>query len=128
MTAAEDARWTRELASASMQVVLDEIKSDFAVRRQLTEWMHMMEERILRNGDVTRVEINDDVTLNLFDFTLPSQRGRRLINVSQEHVEPWIMEAISMLRIAECSDLVPALGFKVSDQLYYVLNKEGETK
>lgn len=128
MTTTEDARWTRELTSASMQVVLDEIKSDFAVRRQLTEWTRMMEERILKNGDVIRVEVNDDGTLNLFDFTLPSQRGRRLINVSQEHVEPWIMEAISMLRIAECSDLVPALGFKVSDQLYYVLNKEGEMR
>jgi hypothetical protein len=111
-----------------LERVLAEIKSDFAVRRQLTEWTRMMEERVLKNGDVTRVEVNDNGTLNLFDFTLPSNKGRRRINVSQEHVEPWIIEAISMLRIAECSDLVPALGFKVSDQLYYVLNKEGETK
>ena len=122
------AEWTRELTAARMQAVLHEIKNDFAVKIQLNEWTQMMEEGILRNGDVTRVEVNDNGTLNLFDFTLPSRKGRRRINVSQEHVEPWIMEAISMLRIAECSDLVPALGFKVSDQLYYVLNKEGETK
>jgi hypothetical protein len=118
----------RPAVNKYMAKVLAEIKRDFAAQRQLTEWTHMMEEGILRNGDVTRVEVNDNGTLNLFDFTLPSRRGRRRINVSQEHVEPWIMEAISMLRIAECSDLVPALGFKVSDQLYYVLNKEGEMR
>jgi hypothetical protein len=118
----------RPAVNKYMAKVLDEIKSDFAVQEQLTKWANTMEEGILKDGDVTRVEVNDNGTLNLFDFTLPSRRGRRRINVSQEHVEPWIMEAISMLRIAECSDLVPALGFKVSDQLYYVLNKEGETK
>jgi hypothetical protein len=48
--------------------------------------------------------------------------------MSQEDVEPWIMETISMLRIAETNDLIPELGFKVSDTLYYILNREGEMR
>jgi hypothetical protein len=49
-------------------------------------------------------------------------------NIPQEDVEPWIMESISMLRITEDNNLVPELGFKVSDTLYYILNREGEMK
>ena len=72
------------------------------------------------------MEINDDGTVNLLDFTLPSRAGMKRDNVPQEDVDTWIMETVSMLRITESVDLIPTLGFKVSDQLYYILNREGE--
>jgi hypothetical protein len=31
-----------------------------------------------------------------------------------------------MLRIASEGSLIPMMGFKISDQLYYILNREGE--
>jgi predicted RNA-binding protein len=88
----------------------------------------MMQKGELKTNDVIRVEVNDDGTVNLYDFTLPSKGGMKRLDMSQEDVEPWIMESISMLRIAETNDLVPELGFKISDTLYYILNREGEMK
>jgi hypothetical protein len=86
----------------------------------------MMEEGLIKTKDIIRVEVNDDGTVNILDFTLPSKSGMKRTNVPQEDVESWIMESISMLRITESNDLIPELGFKVSDTLYYILNREGE--
>lgn len=87
-----------------------------------------MIEEGLTTKDVIRVEVNDDGTVNLLDFTLPTKSGMKRINVPQEDVDTWIMESISMLRITESNALIPELGFKISDQLYYILNREGGTK
>jgi hypothetical protein len=86
----------------------------------------MMEEGLIKTKDVIRVEINEDGTVNLLDFTMPTKAGMRRNNVPQEDVDTWIMETVSMLRITDTNDLIPTLGFKVSDQLYYILNREGE--
>jgi hypothetical protein len=91
-------------------------------------WARMMEDGLIKTKDIIRVEVNDDGTVNLLDFTLPSKGGRERKNVPQEDVEPWIMETISMLRITGENDLVPELGFKISDQMYYILNREGEMR
>jgi hypothetical protein len=109
---------------ANVQMAVDEMYAKVVLRR----WTHMMEEGLIKTKDVIRVEINDDGTVNLLDFTLPTKAGMKRNNVPQEDVDTWIMETVSMLRITESSDLIPALGFKVSDQLYYILNREGEMK
>jgi hypothetical protein len=88
----------------------------------------MMEEGLIKTKDVIRVEINEDGTVNLLDFTMPSRAGMKRDNVPQEDVDTWIMESVSMLRITDSNDLIPTLGFKVSDQLYYILNREGEMR
>jgi len=75
-----------------------------------------------------RVEVNEDGTINLLDFSLPSFKGRKRYNIPQDDVEKWIMDAISMLRITNNNDLVPNLGFKVSDTLYYLSNEEGDMR
>ena len=113
----------RRLAQA-----LDEMQVKLAAQGNLHAWTRMMQEGIIKTNDVIRVEVNDDGTVNLYDFTLPSKGGMKRLDMSQEDVEPWIMETISMLRIANQNDLVPELGFKVSDTLYYILNREGEMK
>ena len=107
---------------------LMEINRGFIAQTIMRQWIHMMEEGLIKTKDVIRVEVNDDGTVNLLDFTMPSKGGMKRINVSQEDVEPWIMESLSMLRITSENDLVPELGFKISDQLYYILNREGEMR
>ena len=113
----------RRLAQA-----LEEMQTKLTAQGNLHAWTRMMQEGIIKTNDVIRVELNEDGTVNLYDFTLPSKGGMKRLNMAQEDVEPWIMETISMLRIAETNDLVPELGFKVSDTLYYILNREGEMR
>ena len=105
-----------------VQMTIDELYALYPLRT----WARMMEEGLIKKKDVIRVEINDDGTVNLLDFTMPTKAGMRRNNVPQEDVDTWIIETVSMLRITESNDLIPTLGFKVSDQLYYILNREGE--
>jgi hypothetical protein len=107
---------------------LEEMQAKLTAQGNLHAWTRMMQEGIIKTNDVIRVEVNDDGTVDLYDFTLPSKGGMKRLGMSQEDVEPWIMETISMLRIANQNDLVPELGFKVSDTLYYILNREGEMR
>lgn len=109
------------------QIVLNDMAVKLAAYENIREWTRMMKDGFINTKDIIRVEVNDNGTVNLLDFTLPSRGGMRRDNIPQEDVEPWIMESISMLRITEANSLVPELGFKVSDTLYYILNREGET-
>jgi len=86
----------------------------------------MYEDNKLQVNDVIRVCVREDGTIDLLDFSLPSRTGRERNGLPQEEVPRWIMETISMLRIAKENDLVPELGFKVSDTVYYVLDKTGD--
>ena len=85
-------------------------------------------DNIIPKGDVLRVEINEDGTVNILDFSLVTSGGRENFRMPQEEVAPWIMETVSMLRIAPEGDLLPELGFKVSDLLYYIIDRTGESK
>lgn len=73
-----------------------------------------------------RVTINPDGTIDLLDFRLVPDGDRMRKGLRQEEVPSWIMEAISMLRIADDRIFVPGLGFKVSDHAYYVIDTTGE--
>jgi hypothetical protein len=105
-----------------------DMDTKFGAQANMRKWMHMMEEGLIKTKDIIRVEVNDDGTVNLLDFTMPSKGGMKRINVPQEDVDTWIMESLSMLRMTSENDLVPELGFKISDQLYYILNREGEMR
>lgn len=117
-----------ELHKIRMERALIELNAKFGAQANLREWTWMMQKGELSTNDVMRVEVNDDGTVNLYDFTLPSKGGVKRLGMAQEDVEPWIMETISMLRITNENDLIPELGFKVSDTLYYILNREGEKR
>jgi hypothetical protein len=78
--------------------------------------MMMLEEKI----DALRVCINDDGTFDIVDFTMPTRSDMLRKNVPQEDVPQWVMQAVSMLRIADEGSLVAGVGFKVSDRLYYI--------
>jgi hypothetical protein len=90
-------------------------------------WRNMVEQGIVKTKDTLRVEFNDDGSVNLLDFSMPSMNGRERHNVPQDEVAPWIIQTASMLRITENGELVPHLGFKVSDNLYYMINREGDS-
>jgi hypothetical protein len=90
-------------------------------------WRNMVEQGIVRTKDTLRVEFNEDGTVNLLDFDMPSMNGRERHNVPQDEVAPWIIQTASMLRMTGNGELVPTLGFKVSDNLYYMINREGES-
>jgi hypothetical protein len=117
-----------EKREARIQAAFEEFRIKMDAQANLREWTWMMQRGDVNTNDVIRVEVNDDGTVNLYDFTLPSKGGMKRLNVSQDDVEKWIMETISMLRITDENDLIPNLGFKVSDTLYYILNREGEMK
>ena len=78
--------------------------------------MAMLEQKI----DALRVCINDDGTFDIVDFTIPTRSDMLRKNVPQEDVPQWMMQAVSMLRIADEGSLVAGVGFKVSDRLYYI--------
>ena len=118
----------QEMHKLRIERAIDEMQIKFAAQANLREWTWMMQRGELSTNDVIRVEVNDDGTVNLYDFTLPSKGGMKRLGMAQEDVEPWIIETISMLRITDEGDLIPELGFKVSDTLYYILNREGEFK
>lgn len=118
----------QEMHKLRIEMAIDEMHTKFGAQANLREWTWMMQKGEIKTNDVIRVEVNDNGTVNLYDFTLPSKGGMKRLDMAQEDVEPWIMETISMLRIADQNDLVPELGFKVSDTLYYILNREGEMR
>ena len=78
------------------------------------------------NQDVLRVSINDDGTFDITDFALPSEGDKVRKNIPQEDMPQWILESISMLRIADASNLVEGLGFKINDRLYFLQDKRGQ--
>ena len=80
----------------------------------------------LNKQDVLRVSINDDETFDITDFALPSQGDKVRKNVPQEDMPQWVLESISMLRIADVNHLVDGLGFKINDRLYFLQDKRGQ--
>jgi len=79
----------------------------------------------LQKQDVLRISINDDESFDITDFTLPSESGKVRKNVPQEDMPQWILESISMLRIAEDNNLVKGIGFKIHDRLYFIQDRRG---
>lgn len=88
-------------------------------------WPHMTLDDT-SSDDLLRVSISSDGKLDIVDFTTPSKSGRFVAQqADQKDVPDWIIEAISMLRMADDSSVVHGLGFKVHDKLYYITDKRG---
>lgn len=77
----------------------------------------------LKAQDVLRISINDDGTFDITDFSLPRDGDKVRKNVPQEDMPQWILESISMLRIADINNLVDGLGFKLNDRLYFLQDR-----
>lgn len=121
----------KQVFEDAMSTMIDEVYTrtytEMTIQNNLTEIERQMRDGVIPPNDVMRISVNEDGTINIFDFGLMTLSKRESKNVPQEDVAPWIMESISMLRIAEEGDLVPELGFKVNDHLYYVIDRTGES-
>lgn len=79
------------------------------------------------NDELLRVSINPHGRFDIVDFTTPSKEGRvRFFNALQEEIPQWVVEAVSMLRMTEERSVVPDLGYKVNDKLYYIIDRRDE--
>ena len=97
--------------------------TEIVIQNNLKEIERLMRDNRIPSSDVLRVAVNDDGTFNIYDFGFTGVSKRKLENIPQEDVPQCVMEAVSMLRIADEGDLVPELGFKVNDHLYYIIDK-----
>jgi hypothetical protein len=96
---------------------------NYREQREMDIWMTI--KMLEAKGESYRVSINDDGTFDVVDFTMPSVNNNRLRkNIPQKDVEQWVMEKVSILRIATEGSLVKGVGFKVHDRLYYI--EEGD--
>ena len=103
--------------------ILTESYMEIVIQNNLKEIERLMRDNRIPSNDVLRVAVNDDGTFNIYDFGFTGVSKRKLENIPQEDVPQCVMEAVSMLRIADEGDLVPELGFKVNDHLYYIIDK-----
>jgi hypothetical protein len=78
----------------------------------------------VNTNELLRVSINPHGRFDIVDFTTPSKEGRvRFFNALQEEIPQWVVEAVSMLRMTEERSVVPDLGYKVNDKLYYIIDR-----
>jgi hypothetical protein len=78
----------------------------------------------INTNELLRVSINPHGRFDIVDFTTPSKEGRvRFFNALQEEIPQWVVEAVSMLRMTEERSVVPDLGYKVNDKLYYIIDR-----
>jgi hypothetical protein len=75
---------------------------------------------------IARVEVlpNDKFTMDVFALGYLSKNDSVRRPTPLDQMPEWVMQTISMLRIAEKDVVIPELGYKVSDTLYYVFFKE----
>jgi len=71
-----------DLMKLRVQAALDEVHIKFEAQKNLREWTWMMQRGDVKTNDVIRVEVNDDGTVNLYDFTLPSKGGMKRLDMS----------------------------------------------
>ena len=62
-----------DLMKLRVEMALAEVQIKFEAQCNLREWTWMMQKGELSTNDVIRVEVNDNGTVNLYDFTLPSK-------------------------------------------------------
>lgn len=115
-----------QITRAGLEVfeeIITKSYTEIVIQNNLREIERLMRDNRIPSNDVLRVAVNDDGTFNIYDFGFTGVSKRKLENIPQEDVPQCVMEAVSMLRIADEGDLVPELGFKVNDHLYYIIDK-----
>jgi hypothetical protein len=63
------------LTAQTIEDKLMEINRNFMAQANIREWTQMMEEGLIKTKDIIRVEVNEDGTVNLLDFTLRVRVG-----------------------------------------------------
>ena len=84
--------------------------------------LRMVEEQFnLPLTNVWRVLVNNDGTVELNDFTLPSSSGKMRDVFLQENLPQWIQDSLSVLMIVDQGVTVEGVGKKISDSIFYLM-------
>lgn len=94
-----------------------------ALTRKVNALMERQEDLPLDN--IWRVEIRDNHTLKLSDFTMPSASDKLNQIVKLNDAPKFIRDALAVLQISQDGTLVEKVGKRISDSVFYVI--EGET-
>lgn len=82
----------------------------------------MVEEQFnLPLTNVWRVLVNNDGTVELNDFTLPSSTGKMRDVFKQENLPQWIQDSLSVLMIVDQGVTVEGVGKKITDSIFYLM-------
>ena len=84
--------------------------------------LRMVEEQFnLPLTNVWRVLMNNDGTVELNDFTLPSSTGKMRDVFKQENLPQWIQDSLSVLMIVDQGVTVEGVGKKITDSIFYLM-------
>ncbi len=90
-------------------------------------WFHM--ETTGDDSDLLRVSVHDDGKFDIVDFTTPARAGKVLHRCAEQDTVPqWVIEAISILRVADPRTPVEEVGFKVNDRVYYIVDRRNSNE
>jgi hypothetical protein len=82
----------------------------------------MVEEQFnLPLTNVWRVLVNNNGTVELNDFTLPSSTGKMRDVFKQENLPQWIQDSLSVLMIVDQGVTVEGVGKKITDSIFYLM-------
>lgn len=73
-----------------------------------------------KDTDMWRVEQLPDGKLRLNDLTLPFMQSRDTMEVFKHDAPKWIVDAIDVLAICEISEVIPNIGKRISENVYYI--------
>jgi hypothetical protein len=92
----------------------------------LWDILGMMNQKELPMNNVWRVQVNPDGKYMVNDFTLPSQSSNIKKLMPKTEVPRWVLEAISVLQIAEDDTTVDGVGKRISSSIYYIFEPMNE--
>lgn len=73
-----------------------------------------------KDADMWRVQVLHDGRLRLNDMTLPFLKSRDTMEVFKQDAPKWIVDAIDVLAICEIGEVIPDIGKRISENVYYV--------
>lgn len=96
------------------------------INQVLLDILGMMNQGELPMNNVWRVQVNPDGKYMVNDFTLPSQSSNIKKLMSKTEVPRWVLEAISVLQIADDDITVDGVGKRISSSIYYIFEPINE--
>ena len=91
----------------------------------LTAIMCMQQEE-LHLGNIWRLEIRKSGKVILNDFTMPSASVKIKKIIKLTDTPRFIQEGLAVLQITTDGTLVDGVGKRISDSIYYIVEKHGE--
>lgn len=111
----ESPRW-------NWKAVDDALFGGYTTTGNVTTVLAMIQEQFeLPLTNVWRVLVNNDGTVELNDFTLPSSTGKMRDVFLQENLPQWIQDSLSVLMIVDQGVTVEGVGKKITDSIFYLM-------